>query len=546
MTLTVTDFYYDDDDINFRQKPLLVYLGAIGPLSVRTYRSSAPQTGQSTIANGTDGTSIDIASFPAIPTDGGEDIPPEERPYSSIPQSTPHSIIVVQLPSALDIWEATRIERERQQELDQLRGTEDEMMDIDDMAMFESLNFDVGPPTSTTQPAPVGESSMNGNENAKQEHSEIPPDQLDPEMQHQAYPMDEAGSQVNSGASDGENEAIPQDLGLDDGVDHAGPSGMHSTGLHESEMHLTNVDTSSLHDMGEHSDHQHHDQHDVMQQLLDPRLGDLSDMDDISGDYIASFEAAAAALTAAQEEQHLHDMHDMHNIQGMQGMSAAAAAAMLAPDTSLADVSAMHAEMLGGGNGNHSPMTGEHMPEQGTIDQHGYEPDASELGGAGTGKKGKGKGASAAQRKGRPPKPKPPIPVDENGKRIRKKRVLASKPVLVDNAHAESDPPTLRITDKAVSAIAKGKERSDDLGHSSLPLLFVRPSDGTGYHSGKNVVIEKLEAGGMEPEGWSECCLIRVENMLGPADPLRHLSHSHSCRVAGIGLVQKGCRLGLQ
>ncbi len=43
-------------------------------------------------------------------------------------------------------------------------------------------------------------------------------------------------------------------------------------------------------------------------------------------------------------------------------------------------------------------------------------------------------------------------------------------------------------------------------GNSSLPLLFVRPSDGTGYHTGKNVVIEK----GFAEGEWSKLYLFRT------------------------------------
>jgi hypothetical protein len=508
VTLTVTDFYYDDDDVNFRGKPLLVYLGAIGPLTVRTFRSMAREEG---LPLPPEQAGIDMKSYPSVQTDGGEDIPPEERPYSSIPSTTPHDIIVVQLPPAIDIWEATRIERERQLEIDSLRGLDDEMMDIDDMAMFENINFDIGPPTSVAQPSQAAdvntETTTDGMKVEQGQGEEEHP--VEQNMDDNAYAAEEpqmpgaSAAQPNPDAANGDHDTHGglnmRDHNVNDQV-HAGTQDIHSQTLEEHAIHLGQVDGSSLHDMSGHNSHQHHDQHDVMQQLLDPRLGDLPELEDMSGDYIASFEAAAAALSAAQEGQHLHDMHaDMH--------AAAAAAAMLAPDTSLADVhSAMHAEMLGGGDGTQSPMTGEHLGDTGALGPHGYEPESSALADAtNASKKGKGKAAGGTTgRKGRPAKPKPPVPLDENGNRIKKKRVLATRPKLEPNPSAASEPPQLRITDKALSALTKGRERHGELGHSSLPLLFVRPSDGTGYHSGKNVAIEKIEGTVMEPEGWSE------------------------------------------
>jgi hypothetical protein len=116
--------------------------------------------------------------------------------------------------------------------------------------------------------------------------------------------------------------------------------------------------------------------------------------------------------------------------------------------------------------------------------------------------------------------------LDENGNRIKKKRVLATRPKLEPNPSAASEPPQLRITDKALSALTKGRERYGELGHSSLPLLFVRPSDGTGYHSGKNVAIEKIEGTVMEPEGWSELLVDRFSRSRGRQLTLLHASQS--------------------
>ncbi|KAH8084115.1 hypothetical protein HD553DRAFT_272871 [Filobasidium floriforme] len=106
ITMAVTNYFYDDDNILYRDKPLYLYLGAIGPLRVRTYQSIAPEDNWSLVDK-------EPHRFPAIASDGGPDGSPETRPYSAVPRNVEHTVLVISCPDPLDMWNATQIERER-------------------------------------------------------------------------------------------------------------------------------------------------------------------------------------------------------------------------------------------------------------------------------------------------------------------------------------------------------------------------------------------------------------------------------------------------
>lgn len=124
ITLTVTNFFYDDDVEEYRGKPLNLYLGAIGPLRVRAFRSVAPDDNWST----GDGTPH---RYPARPVDETDDTPPEYRPYSAIPGNVEHTILLITCPDPKAMYSATQIERDKY-ERDQANDSAEGWVDVDD------------------------------------------------------------------------------------------------------------------------------------------------------------------------------------------------------------------------------------------------------------------------------------------------------------------------------------------------------------------------------------------------------------------------------
>lgn len=100
----------------------------------------------------------------------------------------------------------------------------------------------------------------------------------------------------------------------------------------------------------------------------------------------------------------------------------------------------------------------------------------------------------------------PPAPKVRKPRAPRKPREPPPKPNLIANPLADVEPPSVRLTKRPFAGALLNQThgpKESALGHSSLPLLFLRQSDGTGYHTGKNVVIERLYPD-TENETWGE------------------------------------------
>lgn len=464
VTMTVTEYLYDDDNVHFRGKPLLLYLGAIGPLRLRTYKSTAPLI--QAPPEGESAAGIALNSYPAVSTDGSDDLPPEARPYSSIPSSQPHTILVIQLPAPHDMWEATRIERERYQHNEHLKMIHEESLGaelrdvMDDTYMepnFEELQVEL-----QTSLAKVSKPRLK----PKQEESDsvVPEDEQPPSIVEESQPEPPIPEQLSHPV----DEQL-EDIYVNHDMDH---QDQHDPRHPEDPQRFLEEAYANMEAFGNDPGHG---------SILDPVLQDFQP--DVSEDVHELFTQAAlqAAAAAASGEDHLIDPDSI--------LSAAEATS----DPTEHEIASMVREHQ---DDSHLDQHLGQVPLPDMALDTIEEPSVSNV-------KQKGK-------RGRRPKPvsnvTPRIPKPPKPKSERKPRAAIIRPQLAPNPMVDVEPPQVRISKKpfAGQLYAQGHAPRDTaLGHSSLPLLFLRQSDGTGYHTGKNVVIERLYPD-TENETWGE------------------------------------------
>lgn len=540
ITMTVTNFYYDDDNPAYRGKPLLLYLGAIGPLKFRSYRSTAPAV--SSNASHEVGASY-LNSFPAIPIDGGEEVPPEARPYSSVPSTVPHTIIVIHLPAPKEMWDATRIERERQAQLDQMqcayeaKHRQEDVVD-DTFAEPEWLPLEEDDRKSRHQRAsepaaqgmvesealpfeqdkvqPLGEDFMQANKTA---HGDSTDHLNGIEMTHENHGMHQPA------AEDDDSTMVelrvedfppfgPEEMGLEDSTSAAMDAMMHSHHPHHGDGGAEEPEDSLLeHQLREFEHAVSDDMHQIftaaaMQAAAENGQDLLDSSGMLNGHGHGHDEMVVEGGMDGEDGGYGYYTHEEHELQPVVGMmhepppTPAAEERYAARHDSLSTLTEMDAEA-------------ESLPPADVARVESAMP------GGGV---GGGQGDPAPSKKKTKPAPSPLAAAaatttsttkrDTTGSRpirskpVRKPRTPQIKPTLASTALHGLAPPDVRITRQPFTACplyAQGHvNRASQLGGSSLPLLFLRQSDGTGYHTGKNVVIEKLYAGS-DSETWSEC-----------------------------------------
>jgi hypothetical protein len=557
ITMTVTNFYYDDDNPVFRGKPLLLYLGAIGPLKFRSYRSTAPAV---TTNTSHDAGAAYLNSFPAIPIDGGEEVPPEARPYSSVPSTVPHTIIVIHLPAPKEMWDATRIERERQMQLDQLQLAHDlkyRQEDVVDDSFAEPdwapLEDEERKPrnrrsediTGLTEGASQDDVINPSFKQGKTQDLEVAFMQTDKplgrahqsDVEHSLSSIEMAHNSRHHLQNDDDSMADirvedfppfgPAEMGLDDSTsavmdammnghngqeevdslmeqqpyefDHNVTDDMHQlftaaalqAATQDSQDMMdpsTMLHSNSLEeDDGQGHHHQHH--HELNH---DQDIGVEHSQNDMGPD--AQYEYyAPGALDANMhvEESERSDVMDTHHVDRY-SMRHDSLSTITETDTML------------------------HSADNGVDSELQTVPNSEDQVPLGESKRIANKVASPLSiatatykgKKGKLPVSKEEKPVaPSRSKQPRKPRTPQIKPTLTSSALHDIKAPDVRITRKPFTACplyAQGHvNRASQLGGSSLPLLFLRQSDGTGYHTGKNVVIQKLYAGS-DSETWSE------------------------------------------
>ncbi|KAJ9115077.1 hypothetical protein QFC22_005405 [Naganishia vaughanmartiniae] len=559
ITMTVTNFYYDDDNPVFRGKPLLLYLGAIGPLKFRSYRSTAPAVASNTPH---DAGAAYLNSFPAIPIDGGEEVPPEARPYSSVPSTVPHTIIVIHLPAPKEMWDATRIERERQMQLDQLQLAHDLKYRREDV-VDDSFAEPDWAPLEDEDRKPRNRRSEDNTEMANGDHAE---------------------NDVNSSYKQGKAQDLETDYAQRDktlsrahqsDVGHSLPS-MDMT--HDSRQHLQNDDdsmadirvedfppfgpaemglddsTSAVMDAMMNG----HDAQEEVDSLMEQQPYDFDH--NVTDDMHQLFTAAAMQAVTQdsqdmmdpstmlhgdsldEDDEHHHHLHhhhqheldhDQNNTVGHSQheidtdtqyefyASGALNSDMQMQQPERSDIMDMHvADRFSTRHDSLSTITETdtmlHSANTGVDSELQAVPNIEDQASPGESKTNISKAdsplsiatASIKGKKGKLPiskEEKPAAP--PRSKQPRKPRTPQIKPTLTSSALHDMRAPVVRITRKPFTACplyAQGHvNRASQLGGSSLPLLFLRQSDGTGYHTGKNVVIQKLYAGS-DSETWSE------------------------------------------
>ncbi|KAJ9103345.1 hypothetical protein QFC19_004443 [Naganishia cerealis] len=557
ITMTVTNFYYDDDNPVFRGKPLLLYLGAIGPLKFRSYRSTAPAVTSNTPNDA--GTAY-LNSFPAIPIDGGEEVPPEARPYSSVPSTVPHTIIVIHLPAPKEMWDATRIERERQIQLDQLQMAHDlkyRQEDIvddsfaepdwepledeerkprnrrseDDTGMMDEDNGDdidlsykhpkaldadfiQGGKTLGRTHRSNGQHSLSSMEMAHNEQHHIrDEDDAMADIRVEDFPpfgpaemgLDESTSAVMDAMMNGHNGQEQVDSLLEQQLhdfDHNVTDDMHqlftAAALEAAAQNSQDLmdPSSMLHGdpLDEHGGHHHHNQHHHHELEHEQNTTDSHSQNGMEHDTNAQY----GFYTPGALDSHMHmeqpdrpDIMDSHHADRY-SIRHDSLSTMTETDPMLHSVdSRLDAELQT------MPSPADEAASDGI--RRMINKAASPAPMAMTANKG---------RKGKLPLIKDDKPMaPSRSKQPRKPRTPQIKPTLTSTALHDMKAPDVRITRKPFTACplyAQGHvNRATQLGGSSLPLLFLRQSDGTGYHTGKNVVIQKLYAGS-DSETWSE------------------------------------------
>ena len=549
ITMAVTNYFYDDDNVLYRDKPLYLYLGAIGPLRVRTYQSIAPEDNWELVDK-------EPHRFPAIASDGGPDGSPETRPYSAVPRNVEHTVLVISCPDPLDMWNATQIERERYERKAQIEllshsalaaedGVDDHVhlpilppfikSDQDKKKKKKSADHDFQPSLPVSD-GPVDDPSLpQPSDNTEMSApSDIPPAPEEPAgtSEMQTEEIDEstptAGVEVNvQSAVIDEHHTVVHDV---DG--QTGEVAGHDLPIN----HFTQAEFAQ-HDLQQpnfgqdgtdgQADHQENEitremvENLVRQAQLQEHDGDLSaytGLNPFSAEGFNMDDQHQIALLAAQAARSQVDsmLHsDMTYVQGVatdigiftaRALEAAAQAAQsgsdmldphailaqhqatLADATQLQDSNEAHLDEVSG------PPTDPDLDlaNLAGMDMTGEIEAVIPESGPSSSKQSKGK------RSKKPIKEKRPKVVKEKPLRggPKRPRTVPPAPTLVESPLQSVNPPLVKITKRPFDGILQAQghiPRSKQLGGSSLPLLFLRQSDNTGYHTSKNLIVNRAE-----------------------------------------------------
>jgi hypothetical protein len=554
ITMVVTNYFYDDDNITFRDKPLYLYLGAIGPLRVRTYQSIAPEDNWAVVDK-------EPHRFPAIATDGGPDGPPELRPYSAVPRNVNHTVLVISCPDPIDMWNATQIERERGE-----RKAEIEMLSHSALAAEDGVDDEIHLPDLP----PLAESDQEKKKRKKGEVS-TPDAQAEGPAASEAVP-EPSSTQTADPAGVDSKEPAEGSAGQDDTVNQSPPVQANAHGgndlssageVNEADNSELNQDlhaSTSAEDLSAHHISLDHFQqaefqeHDLQQPNFAHDVGD-----DASGhpeseitremvenlvrqaqlqEHEGDLSAFTGLIPFSAEGFHLDDQHQiallaaqaartqvdsiLHNdisfVQGVatdigiftaRALEAAAQAAqsgsdMLDPHAILAQHQATLADAT-----QLQPSQTE-MSATGTVTlMSDAELDLANLAGMNLPAEndqvsGPSEEASIVSKSSKAKKSKKVAkekkPKEKREKQPRggpkKPRTVPPAPKLVQSPLNTTEPPFVRITKRPFTGDLQAQghiPRSKQLGDSSLPLLFLRQSDNTGYHTSKNLVVNRIE-----------------------------------------------------
>jgi hypothetical protein len=537
--MAVTNYFYDDDNATFRNKPLYLYLGAIGPLRVRTYQSIAPEDNWNV---------VDRAPhrFPAIATDGGQDGPPENRPYSAIPRHMEHTLLVISCPDPLDMWNATTIERERYERKAQL-----ELLSYEDMASHDQVDDTVHPPDLPPYHGPdhvrkrkkkADEDDEDGD--ALEDHASTPLPQvlasLPDEQHNHVSEIDEVASlqqpnglDLSGGASNvlsAVEESNHRVLNLGDAAepDH------HEVEDRSAELQINHFQQAEFqeHDLQQPNfgpepsePPSGHPENEITREMME-NLVRQAQMQEQEGD-LGTFNGLipfategfnlddqhqiallAAQAARSQVDTMLHnDMSFVHGVATDIGiftaraLEAAAQAAqsgsdMLDPQAILAQhqatlADATHIDAVAQAVSIRDLEEGPDLAlgELTGIDLEAVDVESSTLAHHGDASSTSKKGKKANKEK----KPKARKERIQKGG-PKKPRAIPAIPTLAVSPLQHLEPPAVRITKRPFSGRLETQghvPREKQLGGSSLPLLFLRQSDNTGYHTGKNLVVSQ-------------------------------------------------------
>jgi hypothetical protein len=560
ITMVVTNYFYDDDNVIFRDKPLYLYLGAIGPLRVRTYQSIAPEDNWALVDK-------EPHRFPAIATDGGPDGPPELRPYSAVPRNVDHTVLVISCPDPIDMWNATQIERERGE-----RKTEIELLSHSAMAAEDGVDDEIHlpdlPPLAESDQEKKKRKKADGNAPGVQTEgataSDVP---AEPSAEQTADPAGEetkdsvhestghddtvvqgaptlasavSGNDVTSGGEmseavvsqesqaqenqDHHTSTLPEELS----AHHMSLDHFHQAEFHEHDLQQPNF----THDVGD--DAAGHPESEITREMVENLVrqaqlqeheGDLSafgGLNPFSAEGFNLDDQHQIALLAAQAARTQVDSilhNDISFVQGVatdigiftaRALEAAAQAAqsgsdMLDPHAILAQHQATLADAT------QLQPTQTDIPGSGALDlMNDADLDLANLAGMDlpTGDQVPALGEdpstpaklSKARKGKKAVKDKKPKEKREKAPRggPKKPRTVPPAPKLVESPLNTAEPPTVKITKRPFTGDLQAQghiPRNKQLGDSSLPLLFLRQSDNTGYHTSKNLVVNRVEIG---------------------------------------------------
>lgn len=555
ITMAVTNYFYDDDNVMYRDKPLYLYLGAIGPLRVRTYQSIAPEDNWEVVDK-------EPHRFPAIASDGGPDGSPETRPYSAVPRNVEHTVLVISCPDPLDMWNATQIERERYERKAQIELLSHSALAAED-GVDDSVHLPVLPPYAKAdqdkKKVKKADNATRLNVQVSEGSSSTLPDQPSGEAESSVVPVDRLdGSQQSAntngmqidGTVQSDENAVTADAEPNEHAEASASEDPHHAMTHtldgqsgeatEHDLpinHFTQAEFAQ-HDLqqpnfgqdGNEGQPDHHEneitremvENLVRQAQLQEHDGDLSaytGLNPFSAEGFNMDDQHQIALLAAQAARSQVDsmLHsDMTYVQGVatdigiftaRALEAAAQAAqsgsdMLDPQAILAQHQATLANATQLEDG-----------EETRVDDAGTATDAdldlANLAGMnmtpgnaepleGDGQPSSSKGAKGKKGK-KPSKEKkvkvPKVKTPRGGPK--RPRTVPPAPTLVPSPLAQTEPPLVKITKRPFDGVltAQGHvPRSKQLGGSSLPLLFLRQSDNTGYHTSKNLIVNRTES----------------------------------------------------
>ena len=563
ITMVVTNYFYDDDNTIFRDKPLYLYLGAIGPLRVRTYQSIAPEDNWAVVDK-------EPHRFPAIATDGGPDGPPELRPYSAVPRNVDHTVLVISCPDPIDMWNATQIERERGQ-----RKAEIEMLSHSALAAEDGVDDEIHLPDLP----PLAESDQEKKKrkkgelaaaDAQAEEAAASEAVMEPDSAQIADPaggIAKGPVDARAGQDDTADQNAPTQADADEGNDV--PSAGEVIEADSSEINQDHHASNSAEDLSAHHislDHfqqaefQEHDlqqpnfAHDVgddasghpeseitremvenlvRQAQLQEHEGDLSaftGLNPFSAEGFNLDDQHQIALLAAQAARTQVDSilhNDISFVQGVatdigiftaRALEAAAQAAQSGSDmldphailaqhqATLADATQMQpsqndmsatgtVNLINDADLDLANLAGMNLPAE-NDQASGPSEETSTVGKSSKGKKSKKvvKEKKPKEKREKQPRGGP-----------KKPRTVPPAPKLVQSPLNTTEPPPVKITKRPFTGDLQAQghiPRSKQLGDSSLPLLFLRQSDNTGYHTSKNLVVNRIDVG--DGVNWGE------------------------------------------